>query len=97
MKLLFWLQKWVLPTMYEFWISLFSGIFATTTLIGFDIVISRYLRHTILYPLFEHYYVGFVVIGIVAIFVWMNLVTVLVNTIYDKNNWLKITSDSYFL
>lgn len=95
MRLLYFIQKWILPTVYEFWIIMLTALPSTFTLIASDLVISRYLRHTILFPIFEHYYIGFVILGMVLIFIWLNLATIIVNLIYDKFDWLKIDSNSY--
>lgn len=95
MRLLYFIQKWILPTVYEFWIIMLTALPSTFTLIASDLVISRYLRHTILFPIFEHYYIGFVILGMISIFIWLNLATIIVNLIYDKFNWLKIDSNSY--
>lgn len=95
MRLLYLIQKWILPTVYEFWIILIASLTSTATLIFTDLIISRYLRHTILYPLFETHIYGFLFFGIVTLFVWLNVATVIVNAIYNKNRWLKIDSNSY--
>lgn len=95
MRLFYLIQKWILPTVYEFWIIMLTAIPSAFTLIVSDLVISRYLRHTILFPIFEQYYIGFIILGMVSIFIWLNLATIIVNLIYDKFDWLKIDSNSY--
>ena len=95
MRLLYFIQKWILPTVYEFWIIMLTALPSTFTLIASDLVISRYLRHTILFPIFEHYNIGFLILGMISIFIWLNLATIIVNILYDKFVWLKIDRNSY--